>query len=136
MKKISIFIIVLSAATLVGFTFDYIVHATKLKYFQKQAEILKNKYNNDEPSIDYTEVKRQRDSLYFLLNQETIMQFRQGIYGKMRQVGYVRTFDEFIVRNESTDQADDLWDVLYRNRIYSDDLWKFKKDFYGILPTK
>ena len=136
MKKISILIILVSIAALSGFSFDYFVHVTKLKNVQQKAEILKNRYYDDEPSVDYSKVKMQRDSLYFLLNQETIMQFRQEIYGKMRQVGYVRTFDEFIERNESTDQADDLWNVLYRNRIYSDDLWKFKRDFYGILPTK
>jgi len=135
MKKISTLIILVSIAALVGFSFDYFVNVTKLKNYQRGAEILKNKYDNEEPSIDYTEVKRQRDSLYFLLNQEKITKFRREIHGKMRQVGYDLTYDEFIERT-SSDGDDELWVILYRNRIYVDDLWKFERDFYGILPTK
>ena len=136
MKKLSIFIIVLSTATLVGFTFDYVVHAAKLKNYQRSAEMLKNRYYDNEPSVDYTNVKRQRDSLYFLLNQEKIMKFRKDIYNKIVSKGYSKSYENFVEKNGSEDRAFEVWSALSSNGFYDGELYEFKIQFYGILPTK
>ena len=136
MKKISIILILLSVAMLVGFTFDYVVYATKLKNFKWQAEILKNKYYNEDPSIDYNEVKRLRDSLYFLLNQEKINKFRKEIYNGLVLKGYSKSYENFVEKNTSEKDAGELYSLLLRNGIYDGSMTQFKTRFYGVLPTK
>lgn len=136
MKKISIFIIVLSIATLVGFTFDYVVHAAKLKNYQRSAEMLKNRYYDNESSVDYTKVKMQRDSLYSLLNQEKIAEFRREIYNGLVSKGYSKSYENFVEKNASEKDADELYSVLLRNGIYDGSMTRFKTRFYGLLPAK
>lgn len=136
MKKTSIIIILISIVMLVGFTLDYVVNSTKLRNFKWQAEILKNKYYDEEPSIDHTEIKRQRDSLYFLLNQEKIDKFRKEIYNGLVSKGYSKSYENFVEKNISEKDADELYSVLLRNGIYDGSMTQFKTRFYGVLPVK
>ena len=136
MKKISIFIIGISIVTLVGATFDYVVHAEKLKNYQRSAEILKNRYYDNESLVDYTKVEKQRDSLYFLLYQEKIAEFRREIYNGLVSKGYSKSYENFVEKNASEKDADELYYVLLRNGIYDGSITRFKTRFYGLLPTK
>ncbi len=133
--------VVASAVGLIGlgiaiFYHDQMKLAQREEYYQSNlVEVLEQELA--QPRTDCIRLERQRDSLYFLINSETIKTYRKEIYREfVEKIDDDESFETFLAKYSNSEKAEEFYKFLFHHEIPVGSLSYFKTGFYGIYPVE